>query len=257
MRAPSRPGLASLFRRPPAVEEQATAQGLESLLGITAALQALQRERTVVAVGVAGSDEIYVSLVLEVVAAQQYLVLDALKPDDGNRWVAPGRRITVSAVCRGSRLQFESVVERIGAEGAVPYYRIRYPSEVRSQQRREHYRAFLPLDQTVAVQMLTESMLTFGGELRDISVGGLGMRLDPGMPEALRSGQVIPRCLIHLPAVAPICAPLVICYAGRSARAHRQRIGARFVDLDRRAERTVAEYVATLEREQARRLARY
>lgn len=223
---------------------------------VAALLRRAHDRRSLLTVALAGSDELYVSALLEVVTTGRYVVLDELKPESGHALAVRGRRIHVSTRLDGIRLGFESVIGQVNIESGVPYYKVPFPQVLHYHQRRAHHRAPVPIEQPLSVQLVTANARTLTGELRDLSSGGLSVRLDPGGLEQLAVGDLVPRCVIQTAAGGRLCAPVEICYAERFSGMRRPRIGGRFVGLEPRTARALEALVAELDRAAARRLAR-
>lgn len=219
-------------------------------------LAELVSTRALLTVAISGTDEVYSSAALECVTEGGYLVIDELVPDVGNAWATPGRRVSISGRLHGSVLAFESTIDAAGTGGGIAYYRIPFPRRVEYRQRREFFRAVIPVEQAVAVQMVRADGRSLSGELRDISRGGLSLRLDPGPTEPPPIGELLPRCLVAVPGGAPITTRLQVCYSESWNGRKRPRLGGRFVDVDRRAERELDAYVTAIDREYARRASR-
>ncbi len=219
-------------------------------------LAELVSTRALLTIALSGTDDVYTSAALECVTEGGYLVIDELMPGFGNACATPGRRVSISGRLHGGLLAFESTIDAAGTGGGIAYYRIPFPRHVEYRQRREYFRAVIPVEQAVPVQMVRADGRGLSGELRDISRGGLSLRLDPGPTPPPRLGEVLPRCLIAVPVGAPIATRLEICYSESWNGRKRPRLGGRFVDVDRRAERELDAYVTMIDREYARRTSR-
>jgi len=235
-----------------AVADPGSAQQITRPQRIAALLARTLEQRNLLTVAISGSDEVYSSAVLELVSDRGYLVLDELKPDSGQAHAEPGRRIHISTRVDGLGLAFESSIGQVSSAGGIPYYKVALPQIVYYHQRRSHHRATVPLARALSVHLIVRSARVITGELRDISCGGLSIRIDPGAPEQLHRGDVVPRCIVPVGTDERICAALEICYADRWGALQRPRIGGRFLDIDARTERALAAFVAALDRTQAR-----
>lgn len=222
----------------------------ERILGL---LRHVLRAHNVLGVNLAGEQEIFSSALLEIVPDQHYLVLDELAPRSGHHRVSVGTVVTVRTRIAGVYISFDAEVTGVGQENGVAYYRLPLPERLHYEQRREYFRAPIPLERVVEVQLLTRDHVRLTGELRDISVGGMSARLRRASGYALAPGDVLPRCMVNLPNLGRLCCGLEVCYAEQGAKLRVPRIGGRFIDLDLRMRRQIEQFVVALDREHHRR----
>ncbi|MCC7413265.1 MAG: flagellar brake protein [Gammaproteobacteria bacterium] len=240
-----------------AVETGDDVREIRAPLRIAALLQRTFERHSLLTVAVSGSEDVFTSALLEVVADGRYVVLDELSPAAGHALISVGRRIHVSSRLEGVQLGFESIIRHVNSAGGIAYYQVPFPDALFHHQRREHYRAPVPLERGISVQLRTAGGRVITGELRDISRGGLSMRVDPGAPERLTAGDVVPRCVVRLADKRTVNAVLQVCYADQWGSTGRPRVGGRFLEIEPGSERVVDALVATLDRELARRAQRY
>lgn len=214
------------------------------------------RQRALITVAVQGLDDLFTSVILEVNDEGEYLVMDELRPLEGHAALRPGHEVHVSSRLDGISLSFSSTVERIENEQAGAYYKVPLPAELRYNQKRNYYRAAVPVTRTSPVLLVLGDRRSLAGELRDISLGGFSMRLNPGAPHGVTEGDRIDRCILHLDEQRSIETAVEVCYVEDRASTRRPRFGLRFIDLDERALRAIGGLVATLERDQLRSAAR-
>jgi len=216
-------------------------------------LDHVYKHRCLLAVNVDGIDGTYTSAIIEIVRSKSYLVLDELAPRNGNRYLSPRRRLSVRARINSVTLRFEGEVSGIGEESGLPYYQLPFPSRIDYMQRREHFRAGVPMEKQVPVQMAIEKGTLFNGELRDISLGGCSIRLHGAPIEKLAPGTVISRFVITPPDENRICGSGQICYADIWQPTRVSRLGVRFTSVDKSDHRTLEQFIAQLDREMKRK----
>lgn len=216
-------------------------------------LDQLKERRNLLAVSLAGVDEIYSSTILEVVRAQRYLVLDELSPRIGNLAMIPRRGLLIRARLNNVTLQFHTEVDAAGQEGAASYYRVALPRELLQVQRREHFRACVPMERHVTVHLVSPEQHVVTAELRDISVGGFAASLRSGSPFLLTQGTVMERCVIALPDEQRLCGSAEVCYSGATKTGGAYRFGARFLQVDRRDFKRLEQFIAQMDREYKRK----
>ncbi len=221
---------------------------------IASQLALLLASRATLGIGIEEGQEVYLSRALEIVPEDGYLVLDELVPSEGNQRLRSGTRILVTARSRGTLLRFYTEVQEIASERGLAYYRLRWPRLIGLQQRRRHFRVFVPMSQSVPVLLATDDDVRLQGELRDLSVSGFSARLPEQLPVRLVTGQVLPSCRLALPDHGQVIVPVELRYleAPRDQR-RSARIGGRFLRLSTQTERQLEKMVRAIEREAQRR----
>ncbi|MFO8154765.1 MAG: flagellar brake protein [Pseudomonadota bacterium] len=226
---------------------------------IAGVLKRLQDTRKLINVSTPQShNRIHTSAVLDVNADRRMVLLDELTPPPKDVPGLVGHRIGVSAQLGGVDVSFASEVSRIRTKGGTTYYIIALPGKLLYQQRREHFRAAATAGSSHIPARLhpegRDDAPVIEGELTDLSIGGMGIRLPPGteLPESFESGLIIPLCSVDLPEQKE---PLECEAELRSIREDTNAIqlGLRFNQLDPRAHRMVEKYVVALDRKQRQR----
>ncbi len=203
-------------------------------------------------------EQVHTSAVLDVNGDRRMVLLDELMPAPKDIPGLVGQRIAVSAQLGGVDVSFASQVTRISPRNGVNYFIIALPDKLLYQQRREHFRAAATADATLIPARLYpeggDGDTVIEGEVTDLSIGGMGVRLPPGtaLPEEFDSGFIIPLCSVDLPDQKE---PLTCEAELRSVRedTHKIQLGLRFNQLDPRAHRMVEKYVVALDRKQRQR----
>lgn len=220
---------------------------------VTLVLCRLHEAHALLTLGIQGVRNVYTTTLLEVAADGGWLVLDEPVPRDGHAHMQPGRALHLQGRLEGLQVAFDTTLELI-ADGPPPYYRVAMPVSVVYQQRREDHRVTVPLAWHATAQLLTPQRALLGGELRDLSAGGMRVLLNPGGARLPRLGEVLPRCVVTLPGEAPVCCRLEVCHVEPPRGPTRAVLGGRFLDLSRAERHRLARIAATLERERQRRL---
>lgn len=211
-------------------------------------LERLRQQHCLLAIKPDTSGATYTSLVLEVEPQRRYYVLDALSPDEGNSILSRDRHLQASAHSEGIDLTFRGKVNAVAENSGAVYYRVPFPEAIDYRQKREHRRVLIPLAQRVPILLQTDPGAVIRGELRDISPGGCNIRLT-GAAVELAERDVLPRCVITLPAATRITATIEICHVAPTGARRPLRIGARFYNLSRADERRIEQFIAFLDRE--------
>lgn len=202
------------------------------LLGVTCAAQ---------------PNEVLSSALVAVDATRGVLVVDQFAPPPATGRFVPGTPLLLTARLAGSPVRFQTRIAATGEQDGLPWYELELPERVHHTQRRRHLRARVPMGQAVEVLLLTTRGVRLAGELRDVSVTGLSLRLRGGGRADLRPGDVLPRCSIALPSGLPLICALEVCYAQPAGALQALRVGGRFLDLAPLEGRRLEAFVLALE----------
>ncbi len=216
-------------------------------------LQQIFKRHCLLEVRIAGHEAAFQSAIIELVAEKNYFVLDALTPAEGNELTANRPAVTIKTRIDGMAVSFASRILARGGDATAPYYKAIYPDTLDYPQRRGDFRATVPLDNAVTVRFKASTGLSFSGDVRDLSPSGFSARVHDGEQHAFDDAAgVRGHCEIEFSDGQCIDATIEICHVFAAEGRAAPRVGACFVDLDARTERTLERYVASLERAQAR-----
>ena len=193
-------------------------------------------------------DSAYQSAIIELVPDAGYLVIDTLTPAGGDARAAqlPGLRIRTRL--QGMEIKFASHIVQRGSQAGLAYYKVRYPQDIESPQRRASYRVTVPFDRGVPVRFETRTRAWVRGEIRDLSPHGFCARLLAGDVKNIQDecGQRT-ACEIDLPGHGTLRAVVEVRHMLPSRARSAPRVGARFIALDARSERQLERCVAELD----------
>jgi c-di-GMP-binding flagellar brake protein YcgR len=218
-------------------------------------LNDLKDAKALVTVSVPGAGELFNSAILGVKAGPEGpVLLDELKPSHGHELLLGARRLQVQGRLEGLSVRFETELLSSGVAKGLAFYRVRLPEELEHDQKRQYYRVRVGLNLKLPVVVLDQADLTLDGELRDISVGGIGAAFTPGVP--IESGMAIEACWIDLPGGESVSCGLKVRHTEVDTPHRELHVGASFVGLTPAQERVVQRCIHTLEREEIRRKTR-
>lgn len=242
-------------RLPPAASalHDADALPVRDRAHILKLLRDLQAQKTLVSVALPETNDLYNSAVLEVDGRGTF-TLDELTPRPGHERLLRSGRLMIFARLHGLSLRFETRLLEAGEEDGVALYRLALPEVLYHGQKRSHYRVRLGLGQQAAVILSRDEAHSINGELRDLSIGGLGAAFPPNTPFTV--GELIDSCWVDLPGGGTLSCALEVRHISLDTNRGELRIGARFVALNPAQERMVQRSVYHLERERLRRQAR-
>jgi c-di-GMP-binding flagellar brake protein YcgR len=213
-------------------------------------LSGLRDGHCIVSVCTPDSDELFNSALLESRGGDG-LTLDELTPGHGNRRRQPGDTLLCFSRLDGLSVRFETRITAVEVQDGAPLYHCQWPTEVFHGQKRSHYRVRIGLGLKVPLILSNQEDRAINGELRDLSIGGLGASFPEDTPVA--SGQQIPACWLELPDSGAIFCGLEIRHVSRDPQHRELRVGAAFTDLTPAQERAVQRCITALERERRRR----
>jgi c-di-GMP-binding flagellar brake protein YcgR len=194
------------------------------------------------------SDECYGSTIIQINNDENYLVIDELYPEDGHHQIEIGKNLTFNAQCSGAFIHFCGQVEAIGENAKAAYYKIGMPKEIEYHQRRNTYRISTSISEPIPVNLVNEDEVLIKAELRDVSHGGLCLRVNAASHISIRSGDYIPTCLIKIENDQKILSSLNICHVETIKESGSLRIGAEFADISKIDRRELEHFIASLER---------
>ena len=205
-------------------------------------------KHSLLTITIGSSDECYGSTILEVNNDDKYLVIDELHPEKGHAKIKVGTSISFNASHAGASVYFIGTVEAIGENTKAAYYKIGMPEEIQYHQRRNTYRITTSINEPVAVNLVNENEVLIKAELRDISHGGVCLRVNAASHISISSGDVMPTCLIQVNEERKILSSLNICHVEVIKETGSLRIGAEFLNMSNLDQRELEHFIASLER---------
>lgn len=193
------------------------------------------------------SDEYYGSTIIEINNKENYLVIDELYPREGHESIQTGTSLSFNTQYQGAFVNFNSTVEAIGENEKAAYYKIGMPEEVEYHQRRNTYRISTSVSDPIPVTLVNEDEIMINGELRDISHGGLCIRVNALPHITLAHEDYIPTCLIQVEN-KKILTSINLCHVEDISETGSLRIGAEFANMSKIDRRELEHLIATLER---------
>ena len=212
-------------------------------------LKKVSAKHSLLSVIIESHDEFYGSTIIEINEKENYLVIDELYPIEGHEKIQTGTRLIFDTQYQGAFVNFVGIVEAIGENEKAAYYKIGIPKEVEYHQRRNTYRIATSVSEPIAVTLVNEDEIMIKGELRDISHGGLCLRVNALSHISLQSEDYIPTCLIQVSHSRKILSSINLCHVEKINETGSLRIGAEFANMSKIDRRELEHLIATLERE--------
>lgn len=223
---------------------------------ISLLLKKIHNKHSLLTITIETGDECFGSTILEINNDKNYLVVDELYPESGHLKIKNDTSISISANHAGAFVHFKTTVEAIGENAKAAYYKIGIPSELQYHQRRNTYRITTSLTSPVRVNLVNEDEILLKAELRDISHGGVCLRVNAASHIKIQNGDTIPTCLIQIGEDRKIMCTLNVCHVEIMKETGALRIGAEFTDMSKFDRRELEHFIVTLEREIIKKIKR-
>ena len=136
----------------------------------------------------------------------------------------------------------------------MAFYRIALPARVQYHQRRAFYRVRIGMGLAIPVLIGGGDLPLWQGRLHDLSVGGIGARLERDARFSV--GDTLSSCVIQFPRGTAVSSGLEIRFSKLDENYKQLHIGGRFIDLNSQQRKLIERSVAELERELIRKMPR-
>jgi len=234
-------------------EQRSAYEDINKPTAIAVMLEDIAHSRAPIALLTGQGDDSYSSAIVGVDADRGTFVIDEVLPLAANRYLTAGMQLRVTAKVREVDVSFRTlIVEANRREGGL--HELQLPTSVRRYQKRSFYRARCSQGGQFRLSGPGEAegrVLT--AQLRDLSIGGAGLRVPLPMPPYLQVGAVFPDCEIVLDQQIVVRCPAEIRHLHVSRQSRFAIAGCRLLNLDAAAQNTLARVVARLELEQLAR----
>ncbi|MDX2485938.1 MAG: flagellar brake protein [Gammaproteobacteria bacterium] len=181
----------------------------------------------------------------------KYILLDELLPSPGNELLVTERALLVTGKIDGIVIQLFTTLKRVDDKDKILTYYMKLPSLLEYQQRRQTYRASIPITRELPVIIENNHGILLKGELRNLSHGGAGMILLADKT-IMENGRLY-ECTIELPDGMQIYCTAELCFTKNIASRNKQYIGVQFVELLPMQSRLIGRCISELERELIRK----
>jgi c-di-GMP-binding flagellar brake protein YcgR len=169
------------------IKEQKDPSIITSSIEIERVIKDLQRSRSFVSVGMSGGKKMS-SMILEVDSKSRQFVYDAGREDELAAIIS-SPKVYFSSTLRGVPVRFSVRSASITTFEGNPAVRSPMPADMEYLQRREHFRATVNKSFTATVKMPDGKPAVL--DLKDISVGGVGLSSMTITSETLQPGSVV------------------------------------------------------------------
>jgi c-di-GMP-binding flagellar brake protein YcgR len=218
---------------------------------IKAILRQLKAEHELLCVTVPGCKDQANTAILGIDEKRGLFYLDELNTDVTHQALLRNRKLRVGCRLHGMELQFVALMLKTDTDGGLALYEMAIPKAIERMQRRENFRLRLTPGVLVPVSIPNLGGKTINGEAFDLSATGIGAFLRTrNIPSR---GQILSGASLSIPSSRPLKTKLEVRFARQDAAHHMLRIGARFVGLEPKQERQIAQFLAEQQRKRRRR----
>jgi len=225
-------------------------QRVTSATRIRAVLHQLKHDHELLCATVPGCKDKANTAILGIKEQRGVFYLDELSAVSAHQSLLKCGKLRIECRLRGMQLQFAARLLKSGTDGGLALYEMALPKAMRRLQRRENFRLRLSPGLSVPVRIPNLEGETVNGEAFDLSASGVGAFLHTRTIP--RRGQILAGVTLSLPRTRPIQTKLEIRFARQNPAQHMLRIGSRFVGLDRKQERQIAQFLAEQQRKRRR-----
>lgn len=234
------------------IEQEVRSEKIRNPRRLGALLKLASEHHVLISVSIAGVTGRYTSAIIKVSDTDQYLLLDELQPAIGNQELLRTRQLKVQLRLNGVFMSFSAPVTDVGSESGIAFYRLPFPKILDYWQRRAAFRARVM--ESVTVRIISDDQEQFSGTIFDISTQGIALTVPDTMEFSFETGNVFPSCRFELPGEEAIDCSLALRFISRSRITRTYRLGCQFVNLNRKDQRNIARFVATIERTRRSRM---
>lgn len=199
------------------------------------------------------ADEIFTTTLLDIREKDGVLVFDTLNTTFGNNLLLHHRSAKLSTYLNKVPVTFTvDTVSAIQQEASV-YFKAPLPSRVYYPQRRSSPRINVPTANLGFQGILSDTGMTIGGFVLDLSRQGLAVYFNDER-HIIHRGDRLEHCLIDLPGGQQINFDLSVRFLKRSnPSSSKKQIGGLFENMAAQSQKALERYICSLEREQIRK----
>ncbi|HED18730.1 MAG TPA: hypothetical protein ENI74_04405 [Gammaproteobacteria bacterium] len=218
---------------------------------IVAILHQLKAGHELLGVTVPGCKDKSNTAILGTREKQGHFYLDELNSRSAHEAFLKSRKARVDCRLQGTELSFVAHLLKASTANGIALYEMAIPNAIVRLQRRDSFRLRLSPGLTVPVTLAHFEGETVSGEALDLSASGVGISLHTRNTPS--RGQILHSVSLSLPGTRPLKADVEVRFAQLEQLHHTLRIGGRFVNLNPKQERQIAQFLA----EQQRKLRRH
>ena len=229
-------------------------------------LKKIHKRRAMLSVRIAGATsdpaKSYNSAILEIKhdGTHGHIIIDELTPKEGHELLLKAGKLKARLQLDGVKISFAATLVSSGNDAGIAFYTLDIPHDMDYLQQRAYHRVrpslAKPLTANLTHGLIDNGETVFQGEIYNLSAGGISIKLKSDAGATTLKPTDILTCSFTLPPKEEIICKLEV----RSIHATNQqnfiRIGVRFHHLPNAVQKLIQRYIATLEREQLKKMPR-
>jgi len=220
---------------------------------ISELLKRFTKHYTPLTVKIANHKHRYTSCIVKI--EDDHVLLDELLPSTGHQLLITERALLVRGKLEGVDIQFYTTLQHAGNKDNLLTYYMNLPKLVEYRQRRETFRARIPVTMKLPVFIENKHGEKIKGELHNLSYGGAGMIMLPN--KTIMEKGTLHKCAIELTKGEWIDCTVELRFSKSIPARNTQFIGTQFVELSATQSRLIGRCISALERELIRKRAAY
>jgi c-di-GMP-binding flagellar brake protein YcgR len=190
----------------------------------------------------------YTSCIVSV--EEGHVLLDELLPSTGHPLLVTEGALLIRGKLDGVDIQFYTTLQRVAEKDKLLTYYMNPPELLEYRQRRQTYRARIPVTMKLPVYIENTKGEKIKGELHNLSYGGAGMILLPD--KTIMATGASHECAIELPEGDWIYCTVELRYSRSIPSRDTQFVGTQFIELSAAQQRLIGRCISKLEREAIR-----
>ncbi len=195
-------------------------------------LNSLKKERIPLSIQFEHGSESFISMVLDVDANHQFIIIDEFNSPEAHHLACQGRPFIITAKESGIFIFFQSRVLDFGTIDGISFYRLAFPSHIEYMQRRASSRMQIPSDIAMSADFLVPGQGIVRAHITDISLTGMCLNLPRNVKSIFDKFSKIEHCRIVSPFMPAQEFTLDIKYCGYESGKQKTVLGCQFHQLD-------------------------
>ena len=216
-------------------------------------LSRLRRENILGKINIAGTKNSFNSMLVNVDATQQTLLLDVLHPETAHQQIMKRKDFSFNASHNGINVSFKGTVKKLIDDNDTPAYLVDFPDKLFYQQRRQTFRSPVSKDTLLPITLTNpKDNTSCKGTISNVSIGGLRLQLEHTEEYSFEKLNLLSSTFVTTEDVEISCSVEVrnIAIGG----AHRPiTVGLQFKNLDNQQKRHIQNFSLQMERQMIKR----
>lgn len=219
-------------------------------LHIHSILKNVINNNTSVHIKLKNSDHLAATQIIGISFDEQYLLLDELiAGTEIEKIIETGNKITLSGVNNAVKFRFHTDFIEAGENNHIPYYRLKYPTELEYAQRRQLFRLELAEDWRFPVKIINKKT-THEAYAKNISLGGLNIKCEKPLNDYACRDNL--KLLLSFPDTEPVPCTAHICNI-HTQNNNSSNLACKFIELDDQKAKLIQSYIFKVQRESRHR----